>query len=233
MRGVILAVVATFLAAPMARAQVSRTFPSSTSSDSDWSATAARTVGAGHDVVTAEAGWPDIAAEYLHGLDARTDVGARVAFDYGFMNTTIGLAGVDLQVVGRRFLMTSGQFDIEAHARPGLTFYGNNGEALFGLSAPVGVLAAYRVDPRLTVDAGVDVPILLSFTNPFGVIVGPLVGGGVEYRLERNLSLTAKVRVGPEVSLESTKTDTQGNQIGGVTGRFGFQTLVGVAYGLR
>jgi len=223
MRGFVCGIAgALLLSAPMAGAQSSRGF-SSASSDNDWSATQALTVGAGKSVLTGEVGWPGIAAQYLYGLDSRTDVGGRVAFNYGFMNTTIGLVGVDLQVPVRRFLMSNGKFDIEAHAAPGLTFYGNHGDALFGIGGPVGLLAAYRVDPRLTVDVGGDVPILLSLTNPTALFFGPLVGGGAEYQLENNLAVTAKVRVGPEFAI--------GN--GGSGSQFAFQTLVGVAYAMR
>jgi hypothetical protein len=223
MRGIVVCGVAGALlfAAPIAGAQVSRGFPAGPS-DGDWSATQARTVGAGNSVLTGEAGWPGMAAQYLYGLDPSTDIGARVAFNYGFMNTTIGLAGVDLQVPVRRFLATSGSLDIEAHASPGLTFYGNHGAMLFGIGGPIGALAAFRVDPRLTIDVAGDVPVLLSLTNPAALFFGPLVGAGAEYQLEKNLSLTAKVRVGPEFAI--------GNGSGS---RFAFQTIAGVAYGLR
>src|SRR5207237_8681313 len=115
----------------------------------------------------------------------------------------------------RRSLTTSGSFDIDAHAAPGLTFYGNNGQALVGIGGPIGVLAAYRIDPRLTVDVAGDLPILLSFTHPTAVFFGPLVGAGAEYQIEKNLSLTARVRVGPEFAV--------GN--GGSGSQFAFQTI--------
>ena len=221
MRGIVLAVVGTFLVAPVARAQVSRSFPRSAADD--WSATQGRTVGQGQNVVTGEAGWPGIAVQFLHGLDPATDIGLRVGFNYGFANTTAGEVGVDLQVPVRRYLMTTNGFDIEAHAAPGITFSGNNGETLFGVGGPIGVLAAYKVDPKLTFSGGVDVPILISFANPAGVLFGPLVGAGAEYKLEKNLALTGKVRVGPEFAIQSGHTGSD----------LGFQTLVGVAYAMR
>ena len=77
----------------------------------------------------------------------------------------IPLPGFDLQVPVRRYLGRSASFDIEAHASPGFTFYGNHGEAIVGIGGPIGVLAAYRVDPRLTIDVAAEVPILLSFAS--------------------------------------------------------------------
>jgi hypothetical protein len=222
MRGLGIALFATLLFAEAARAQVSRSFPGPPAY-ADWSATAARTVGTGQNVVTGEAGWPGIAFQYLHGIDARTDIGARVAFNYGFVNTTNNLNGLDLQVPMRRFLTTSGSFDIEAHASPGFTFYGNHSSTLFAIGGPLGLLAAYRVDPRLTVDVGVDVPLLLSLTNPTGFLFGPLIGVGAEYQIENNLAVTAKFRVGPEFAFDSA----------GASSQFAFQTLVGIAYAMR
>jgi hypothetical protein len=206
----------------MAGAQVSRDFPG-TSSDSDWSATQGRTVGAGRNVVTGEAGWPGLAVQYLHGIDPRTDVGLRVGFNYGFENTTTSLVGVDLMVPVRRYLMRSGQFDIEAHVAPGFTFYGNHGEMLFGVGGPVGLVAAYQMDPKLTVSVGGDVPLLFSITSRFGFLFGPLVGAGAEYKIDNDFAVTGKLRIGPEFAFDSR----------GGTSEFAFQTLVGVAYALR
>ena len=223
MRGIVCGVVGALLfAAPMAGAQVSRGFPAAPS-ESNWSATQGRTVGTDHNVVTGEVGWPGLAVQWLHGLDPRTDVGLRFGFNYGFENTTTSLVGVDLQVPVRRYLMRSGRFDIEAHVAPGFTFYGNHGDMLFGVGAPVGLVAAYQMDPKLTVSVGGDVPILLSITNPFGFLFGPLVGGGAEYKIDKDLAVTGKVRIGPEFAFDHN----------GGSGELAFQTLVGVAYALR
>jgi hypothetical protein len=220
MRGIVCgAFAASLFAAPVAWAQVS----SSLSTDSNWSATQGRTVGAERNVVSAEVGWPGIAAQILHGIDARTDVGLRAQFNYGFENTTNSLVGFDLQVPARRYLMRSDRFDIEGHVAPGLTIYGNNGATLFGIGGPVGLIAAYTMDPQLTVSAGVDVPILLSFANPAEFLFGPLVGAGGEYKLDKDLAVTGKARFGPEFAFG-----------GGAAGSaFAFQLLVGVAYALR
>src|SRR5262249_4283433 len=66
--------------------------------DTAWSATAGRTVGFGNSVLQAEVGWPGVSLTYLHGAAERTDYGARVNLNYGFMNTTNNLNGVDFQV---------------------------------------------------------------------------------------------------------------------------------------
>jgi hypothetical protein len=193
--------------------------------DRAWSATAGRTVGSGNNVLQGEIGWPGFSLTYLHGADERTDVGARINLNYGFMNTTTNLTGVDLQVP-LRYRMTdnpSGGINVALQVSPGLTLYSNHGSTLFGVGGPLGVVAGTRVSDSLTLDAGAEVPVLLSFTNPFGVVFGPLFGVGGEYFVDRNLMVTARIRMGPEISLDHNGSNTQ----------FALQTLIGVAYNLR
>ncbi|HYV65522.1 MAG TPA: hypothetical protein VE964_04720 [Myxococcales bacterium] len=193
--------------------------------DRNWSATSGQTVGSGNNLLQGEIGWPGFSLTYLHGADERTDYGARVNFNYGFMNTTNNLTGVDLQVP-IRYRMTdnpSGGINVALQVSPGLTLYSNHGSTLFGVGGPLGVVAGTRMSDSLNLDAGVEVPLLLSFTNPFGVVFGPLFGVGGEYFVDRNLMVTARIRMGPEISLDHTGSNTQ----------FGLQTLIGVAYNLR
>ena len=218
------------LGAAAARAQVSNEFPGTAGSvipigDGAWSATAAQTVGAGSSVLQAEAGWPGVTFTYLRGANERTDWGARVSFNYGFQNTTNSLAGVDLQVPYRYRLTDngSGSINVALQASPGLSLYSNHGSTLVGVGGPFGVVAGTRVSDSLTLDAGLDVPVLISFTNPFGVVFGPLVGVGGEYLVDRNLAVTARVRVGPEISLDHNGSSNQ----------LGLQTMIAIAYNMR
>jgi hypothetical protein len=212
-----------------ARAQVEQ-YPGTASTiipigEGGWTATAGRTVGSGNSVIQAEAGWPGISFSYLHGANERTDWGARVNFNYKFLNTDTNLTGVDLQVPFR-YRMTDdpgATVNVAFQASPGLSLYSNNGSARFGVGGPFGVVIGTRVSDSVTLDAGVDIPILLSFTNPFGVVFGPLVGVGGEYLVDRNLAVTARLRLGPEVSLDHTGSNSQ----------LGIQTLIGVAYNMR
>jgi hypothetical protein len=218
------------LAAGSARAQVETQYPGTASSiipigEAGWTATAGRTVGSGNSVIQAEAGWPGVSFTYLHGVNERTDWGARVNFNYKYMNTDNNLTGVDLQVP-YRFRMTDdpdATVNVALQASPGLTLYSNNGSTQFGIGGPLGVVIGGRVSDSLTLDGGVDIPVLLSITNPFGVVFGPLVGVGGEYLVDRNLAVTARIRVGPEVTLNHT----------GSSSAVGVQTLIGVAYNMR
>ena len=193
--------------------------------ETGWSATAGRTVGSGNSVIQAEAGWPGIGFTFLHGVDERTDWGARINLNYKFLNTDRSLTGVDLQVP-IRYRMTSNPssgINVALHASPGVTFYSNNGSTLFGIGGPFGVVVGSQVSDSLTLDVGVDIPVLFSITNPFGVVFGPLAGVGGEYYVDRNLAVTARIRVGPEVSLNHN----------GSSSDVGVQTLIGVAYNMR
>ena len=218
-------IVALVCSAGTARAQIDTSADYSGGGSADWSATAARTVGNGNNVLQAEAGWPGINFAFLHGLDDRSDVGFRAGFVYGFEGTTNSVAGVQLQVPYRRMLTSGDSTNVTFHVDPGLTIYGNsnNGGTLVGVGGPIGVVAGFRVDPRLTLDAGVDFPVLLSFTHPAGVLFGPQLGGGAEYAIDRNLAVTFRARFGPEFAVANGDTGSQ----------FAFSSLIGLAFNTR
>jgi hypothetical protein len=216
------ALAAALLAPPGARAQLIET-SFQPPGDTNWSATAGRTVGNNNSVLHVEAGWPGIGFTYLKGLDERTDLGFRVGFNYGFEGTANSAAGLNLAVPYRRTLVDSGDATIAFRTDPGISFYGNQGSLLFGIGGPIGVVAAVKPDPRVTLDVGADLPILVSFANPAGLLFGPQVGAGAEYLLDRNVALTLRTRIGPAFALASQGTGSA----------IGFQALFGVAFNTR
>lgn len=211
---------AALFASGGAQAQLETSFDPASSAG--WSATAGRTVGNGNSVLQAEVGWPGIGFTYLHGANETTDVGFHVGFNYGFEGTTNSVTGVNLAVPFRHVLAMFGDTAVTFRADPGLSIYGNRG-ALVGVGGPLGVVAGFRMSPRLTLDVGADVPVLISFSNPAGFVFGPQFGGGGEYLIENNLAVTARVRVGPEFALDSS----------GTTRDTAFTTLIGLAYNTR
>jgi len=215
------AALAALAFAPAARAQIEAPFSAEPSGD--WTATAGRTVGAGNSVLQAEAGWPGIQFTWLKGIDERSDIGLHLGFNYGFEGTSNSATGFNLAVPYRRTLATMGDTSIAFQAQPGLSIYNNNGSALVGVGGPIGVVAGFQVSPRLTLTAGADVPVLLSFSNPAGFLFGPQFGGGAEYLIDRNLAVTARFRVGPRFALDSAGSESQ----------TGFETLIGLAYNAR
>src|SRR5437868_6467582 len=196
-----------------ARAQlVETTIPPA--GDMNWTATAGRTVGNNNGVLHVEAGWPGIGFTYLKGLDEVTDLGFHVGFNYGFEGTTNSVVGLNLAVPFRRTLATlSPDATVAFRTDPGIAFYGNNnknqGGALFGIGGPIGVVAGWRIDPRLTLDVGADVPVLLTFSNPTGILFGPQIGAGGEYLVDRNLAVTLRARVGPEFAITNGGSASQ------------------------
>jgi hypothetical protein len=220
------AVAGVFAVAGAARAQVAGELILPANNDGAWSATAGRTVGAGNGVVHGEVGWPGIGIEFLKGLDERTDLGFHAQFLYGFEGTTNGLVGLNLAIPYRRGLYTDNRLSITGRIEPGVSFYGNRGPDtgnVFGVGGPVGAVLGYRLDDRLTLDAGGDINTLISFSNPAGVIFGPAIGLGAEYKLDKDVAITFRSRFGPEFAIVN----------GGSGSQLGFQTLLGVAYNTR
>jgi hypothetical protein len=171
----------------------------------------------------AEAGWPGIGFTWLKGVNDRTDVGLHVGFNYGFEGTANSVTGFNFAVPYRHTLGSMGDTTFAFQAQPGLSFYGNNGGVLVGVGGPIGVVAGFQVSPRVTLDVGADVPVLVSFSNPAGFLFGPQFGGGGEYLIDRNLAVTARLRVGPEFAFASSGNATQ----------TGFATMIGLAYNAR
>jgi hypothetical protein len=216
--GVRLLTVAAFVcSAAAARAQT----------DGDWSATAARTIPPGQNVLQLEAGWPGVSLAWLHGQTRNSDVGGRLSFLYGFEGTTRTIAGLQLQVPYRHLLLGGADFfGLAAHVDPGFTVYWHNadrGGTEPGIGAPIGLVAGFRIDSRLTLEAGADFPIFLSFVHPLGLFLGPQVGGGAEYHIQPNLAVTLRARFGPNFAAANGDTSTN----------FAFSTLLGLAYNMR
>jgi hypothetical protein len=191
--------------------------------NSNWTATAGQTVGNNNSVLQAEVGWPGVDFTWLHGANETTDIGLHVGLNYGFEGTTNTVTGFNLAVPYRHMLGQMGDTTVAFRTDPGLTVYGNHGSALVGVGGPIGVVMGFHLDPRLTLDIGADVPVLISFSNPAGFVFGPQVGGGGEYLIDQNLAVTARVRVGPEFALDSAGTATQ----------TAFTTMIGLAYNMR
>lgn len=192
----------------------------------EWSATAARTVPRDQTVLQVEAGWPGIDLAFLHGLDSRSDIGLRLGFLYGFEGTSNSVAGLHVQVPYRRLIAAGDFASFAFHIDPGFTLYGDNaarGGSTVGVGGPLGIIAAFQMDPRLTLDLAVDFPILFSFTHPAGVFFGPEPGAGFEYLIDNTLAVTFRSRFGPLFSVANGYT----------TNQFAFTTLLGLAYNTR
>jgi hypothetical protein len=191
--------------------------------DSNWSVSAAETVGLGNSAVAAEAGWPGVGFTYLRGVDERTDWGFHASLNYGLQGTSTSLTGGNFGLAYRHTLGGLSDVGFTLEAQPGLALYSSSGSVLFGVGLPVGVVAGFKLDERLTLDLAFEVPLLISFSNPAGVLLGPQFGSGGEYQLNHNLAVTARLRIGPEFAITSESSSV----------RLGFTALFGLAYNLR
>jgi hypothetical protein len=191
--------------------------------DLNWSTTAGRTVGSGNSAFQIEAGWPGIDFTWLHGVDERTDWGFRASFNYGLEGTSTSVTGVNVAVPYRHTFGIIGDTSVAFQAAPGVSIYGHDGGAMAGIGGPIGIVCGFKLDPHFTFDIGADLPILISISNPAGVLFGPLFGIGAEYLLDKNIAVTARFRVGPEFAFD---TDGHGSAPG-------FTALLGLAYNLR
>jgi hypothetical protein len=215
----LLSVAALVCSAGAARAQTE-------TAGNDWTATAARTVPPGQNVLQLEAGWPGVSLAFLHGQTRSSDIGGRLSFLYGFEGTTRTIAGLQFQVPYRRLLGAGDFASLAVHVDPGFTVYWHNadrGGTEVGIGGPIGLVAGFRVDSRLTLEAGIDFPVLLSFIHPLGLFLGPQVGGGAEYHIDPNLAVTFRARFGPNFAAANGDTSTN----------FAFSTLLGLAYNMR
>jgi hypothetical protein len=223
----LLSVAALVCSAGAARAQAATAADATHGGDGDWSATAARTIPPGQSVLQLEAGWPGVSLAFLRGQTRSSDIGARLSFLYGFEGTTRTIAGLQFQVPYRRLLLGGADFaSLAVHVDPGFTVYWSNsdrGGTEPGFGGPIGLVAGFRIDSRLTLEAGADFPIFLSFIHPLGLFLGPQLGGGAEYHLEPNLAVTLRARFGPNFAAANGDTSTN----------FAFSTLLGLAYNMR
>lgn len=194
------------------------------SGDPLWTVEAGRTVGDGATVVWGTAGFPGVGVDLVHGIDPLTEIGGRVAFDYGQAGIVdhCCTSGLDFQFLLRRNLFDNGKIFIAGTFDPGIQLSFPTGATIFGISFPLGVQFGFPVSPVLTLSASFDLAMYVNFSNGFypGYLAIPILfGGGLEYQLEKNLLLTFNLKLGPTIF-----TNT------GASAQFTLYALAGIAY---
>lgn len=189
-----------------------------------WSALAADTVGEGHTVFSGQAGWPGLSLAVLRGMLPNVDLGGRFTFNYGQEGLVeVVEPGIKFQGYSRLKLLQLEKVALAATFQPGLLFYFHEGDTQVGLTLPVGLVVGVPVGNTLMVNVGLDVPFHVYFGEGGGAVVPVLVGGGLEYFFDRNLAVTAHVRMGPSL------VPGAGKGLGGEEAYFTLETLLGVA----
>ena len=189
-----------------ARAQVAVDIPISPSIH-QWSVDTGETVNPGHDLVSAEVGWPGLTLGYTHGLSDRTDIGLKFDLLYSIENTTNTHFGLGLRVPFRAVVARSGGTSVLVHADPGIKLYPSvsstddqgvtSSSSLFGFQLPVGAQVGFALAKNLRAEVGADLLTTLSVTGGSDLVLSPLFGAGLEYFVDRNLSLGLDTRFGP------------------------------------
>jgi hypothetical protein len=226
------AVLSFALVTGTAQAAPYRTAPDSSTSSAHYSLLGGQTVAKGSDVVSAEVGWPGVSFGFTHGMSSTSDLGAKFDLLYGVESISSGGTqfGIGLRAPFRLMLGKKDKVSFLFHVDPGIKLY-TYSSVWFGLQAPIGVTAAYDINPQLLVSFGVDLPLTLFVTpSPVALFIGPLFGPAIEFHPDRQLSIGLNTRFGPVFN-----TATPGFSFPGVSGsgsNFGFVTQAVLGYKL-
>jgi hypothetical protein len=191
-----------------------------------WSVLAGQTVGQGSNVLVGQIGWPGLSLGLLHGATPRFDLGAKLNLNYGREGiVTSVVPGFKLQAWMRLALVQTSQVNIALTFAPGPLFYFYDGYTDVGLALPLGLTLGLPVGSALMLNVGVDVPFYVLFGSGGGPVFPLLVGGGLEYFVDRNLAVTFNVRMGPSIG-------AYGYYVRRNDARFTLDATIGVAYRL-
>jgi hypothetical protein len=240
--------VVVLLLAGAARAQQGHTGPA-------WTVDSGETVGNGMDVFRAQAGYPGIWLDFIHGINPNWDIGGRFGFNYsfegalGFGNNLAGCnisfvscpsylgsgIGLNFQALIRTTIGEIGHYKVALTFDPGLMLYfpsdsGVNTSAIAGILFPIGAQIGFPVNPKLVFNASFELPLFATFSNGVsnsnggGAFFLPILfGGGVEYLLQSDLSLTFKLALGVTISTNSPVSSAA----------FTLESMAGIAYRFR
>jgi hypothetical protein len=191
-----------------------------------WSLLAGDTVGASQNVLSAQIGWPGISLGLLRGATPRFDIGGKFTFNYGQEGIVeIVEPGIKLQAWVRLMLARTPQATLALVFQPGPLFYFHENDTDVGLALPVALVAGIPVGSALMLNLGLDVPFHVYFGTGGGPVFPLLVGGGLEYFIDRSLQVNFNVRMGPSLFPESGRR-------GRSDAYFTLEALMGVAWRL-
>ena len=170
-----------------------------------WSAMSGETIGTGGAMVWGQAGWPGISADLAWGTSPTLDLGGRFTFNYGEEGITdTGVVGLKFQFTLRTQLLRKPKYDLALRFDPGLLLYFPSNRTIVGLTFPVGLELGFPISPVVRVNGSFDLPFWITFSpSPTQAFIPILFGGGVEYLVEKDLALTARLKMGPTIATYS------------------------------
>ncbi|HEY0095048.1 MAG TPA: hypothetical protein VGB96_12015 [Archangium sp.] len=188
-----------------------------------WSVLSGQTLGQGNALV-GQVGWPGLSLGLLHGATSRFDIGGKLTFNYGREGlVTSVVPGLKLQAWLRLMLLQTSRLNFGLTFAPGPFFYFHERYTDVGLSLPIAFTVGIPVGSALMINVGLDIPFYVIFGEGGGAVVPMLLGGGLEYFLDRSLAVTFNVRVGPSVG-SYVGFDGRGRD------RVTLEALLGIAY---
>ncbi|MBN1206935.1 MAG: hypothetical protein JXB05_18775 [Myxococcaceae bacterium] len=189
-----------------------------------WSVLAGDTVGASRNTLVAQLGWPGVSVGLLHGGTPRFDIGGKFTFNWGQEGLVeIVEPGIKLQAWMRLMLARTSQVSLALTFQPGPLFYFHDGSTEVGMALPVALVAGIPVGSAIMLNLGLDVPFHVYFGTGGGPVFPLLVGGGLEYFLDRGLQVNFNVRMGPSIIPDSGRR-------GRNDAYFTLESLLGVAW---
>jgi hypothetical protein len=214
----------------------------------------------GQNMIYPEAGWPELAFGWQHGVSDKVDVGIRASLIYGFeyIPWTAGALGLGVRVPIRITAMRSQRVSLQIHVDPGFKFdsFGVNafgctqyvaGQCVgyaygyydlfayglhFGLWVPVGLDVGIHINRAMTITPTVEIPIFINFTNGVYGAVPILIGAHFQYNINDHMSVGGTLKFGPSIL---TYTPTCAGALGCpsyTTATFGLQATGFFAYAL-
>ncbi len=189
-----------------------------------WSVLSGQTMGQGGTALVGQVGWPGVSLGLLHGATSRFDLGGKLSFNYGREGiVTSVVPGLKLQAWVRLMLLQSAKVNLGLSFAPGPLFYFYESFTDVGLSLPIALTVGIPVGSALMLNVGLDIPFYVIFGTGGGAVVPILLGGGLEYFIDRNHAVNFNVRMGPSVG-------TYGDFGGRGRARFTLEALLGIAY---
>ncbi|MCY1020771.1 hypothetical protein [Pyxidicoccus sp. MSG2] len=184
-----------------------------------WSILAADTLGRGNTAFSGQIGWPGLTLGLLHGGSERFDIGGKFTFNWGREGwVRFTDPGIKFQAWMRLMLAQTNNVSLALTFQPGPLFYFDNGDTDVGLSLPVGFVVGIPAGSAVMVNLGLDIPFHVYFGEGIGPVFPILVGGGLEYFIDRSLDINFNVRMGPSLIPDFDATE------------FTLEALMGVAY---
>jgi opacity protein-like surface antigen len=177
-----------------------------------WSTLSGETLGASSTAAFVQGGFPGLTVGALHGLASWLDLGGQFSLSYALEGSTqTFVPGIKAQAVLRAKLFDNGRYNLGLRFSPGplFAFLGaqcvqgvcyQNGLTVVGIALPVELTLGIPVGSAIMLNASLSVPFFAMFPPGGQAVVPILVGGGAEYFIRREVSVSFLTRIGPAIS---------------------------------